>query len=259
MKRYRLDEMRESESGAWVRYDDHMKEAMAAKLSADVDETEKRLTAMGDNWRACVRMQKERAEKAERELDAIHCSFSPVLSWYQAQGGEQSPRTFGAMIADAVADLIKHRNDALKLKAAEDAAAQQKRNAEHIGKCNEELSRENERLKKQSEADVKWAAHWDRQLAVLREMCGGTSLGNPGDDAIVVGAWIKKHNEASQPALNAAQQYGLAFPQEAIDRLQAEQRQEAAKKVDKCRNELAVAEMALDAVDGKNQATEGAA
>ncbi len=140
-------------------------------------------------------------ERYARERAEIQDAFAPVLSWYQAQG-EQSPRTLGAMIADAVADLVKDRKDELKLKAAEAEAAQQKRNAEHIGKCNEELSRENERLKKQSEADVKWAAHWGRQLAVLREMCGGTSLGNAGDDAIVVGAWIKNHSEESQPALH---------------------------------------------------------
>ncbi len=62
-----------------------------------------------------------------------------------------------------------------------------------------------------------------------------------------------------QSALKAAQQYGLAFPQEAIERLRDEQRQEAVKQVEKCRNELAVSEMALDAIDVINQATEGAA
>jgi hypothetical protein len=61
-----------------------------------------------------------------------------------------------------------------------------------VTKERDEAQAEVERLKAQSFADVKWAAHWGRQLAMLRETTGGTSRGNAGDDSIDVSNWIKK-------------------------------------------------------------------
>jgi hypothetical protein len=231
MKRYRLDEtLLESESGAWVRYDDHMKEltnrdeqltqirqALGSKpldgtlycvntlknrvklVEAERDQKaadlQKIRSAIGcgplDSTLAVIdqmvrentglrkpaqaeldRVSKNLAEEKQRHQSVIdahtklgchawYCTiqlaggvcncpqqifqfngmkeryareraeiqdaFAPVLSWYQAQGGEQSPRTLGAMIADAVADLIKDRKDALKLKAAESRVAELER------------------------------------------------------------------------------------------------------------------------------------
>lgn len=171
--------------------------------------------ALADAWPKGTPEPAAELTRLRAELEQFKQSIRDAHNGYDADFRKETGASEPESELEALAELLLEAKDCgskelailLANAAAELAAANEKteawvksahENARQLAAARQEA----ERLTKKSAEDVKWAAHWGLQLALLREECGGTSNGNAGDDAIIVGKWIRDHRQSTPAPLD---------------------------------------------------------